>query len=378
MNTDANLPAAPLPATVDLRDFPYMPLDVVRLRDSELAVKTAGDEFRCAVLLWCAAWHQVPAGSLPDDDALLAVLAGFGRALKEWRKVKAGAMRGFERHSDGRLYHPVVVEKALDAWRSRLTQRWRTDCSRIKKQAQRSKAEARLPAFDAWMSRECPEAVPYLSSGTPMGTVSNVPEDSGTCPQGHPPIVPAKTSPREGKGSEVKTKTTPATSTETTPPVRPAAGAVPPDGEGPKPVSDSLSLEALRVGHAVGTRQHEAAGALHAVLSANGCKGTASHPQVVEWASQGVTVELLRKAIAEARKSNDGQLNPAYLAPIIERIRKGGDRKRETAAWATDDGACEAKARELGLWPAKPGEDWDGLRTRIRAAMSHRAEEGVR
>ena len=24
--------------------------------------------FRAGVLLWCAAWHQVPAGSLPDDD----------------------------------------------------------------------------------------------------------------------------------------------------------------------------------------------------------------------------------------------------------------------------------------------------------------------
>src|SRR5258707_15247488 len=93
---------------IDLRDFPYMPLDVVRLRDSELAVVLSGEEFRSAVLLWCACWHQVPASSLPDDDRLLASLAGFGRDLKGWKAVRQAALRGFKACSDGRLYHPVI------------------------------------------------------------------------------------------------------------------------------------------------------------------------------------------------------------------------------------------------------------------------------
>lgn len=96
-----------------------MPLDVARLRDSDLAAEASGEEFRAAVLLWCAAWHQVPAGSIPNDDKVIAHLAGYGRAPKEWKKVRAGALRGFVECSDGRLYHPHVADKANEAWASR-------------------------------------------------------------------------------------------------------------------------------------------------------------------------------------------------------------------------------------------------------------------
>lgn len=39
------------PQDCDLRDFSFMPLDVVRLRDSTLAIKATGEEFRAAVLV---------------------------------------------------------------------------------------------------------------------------------------------------------------------------------------------------------------------------------------------------------------------------------------------------------------------------------------
>lgn len=107
------------PQDCDLRDFSFMPLDVVRLRDSTLAIKATGEEFRAAVLLWCASWHQMPAGSLPDDDAELATFAGFGRVVKEFKKIKAGATRGWVKCSDGRLYHPVIAEKVIEAWREK-------------------------------------------------------------------------------------------------------------------------------------------------------------------------------------------------------------------------------------------------------------------
>lgn len=68
---------APLVAAeVDLRDFGFMPLDVLRLRDSDLMALSTGDEFKAAVALWCVAWHQVPAASLPNDDRLLAPSPG--------------------------------------------------------------------------------------------------------------------------------------------------------------------------------------------------------------------------------------------------------------------------------------------------------------
>lgn len=101
---------------IDLRNFPFMPLDVVRLRDSDLAAMSSAEGFRAAVLLWCASWHQVPASSLPTDDRILAKLAGFGRDIEKWADAKADALRGFIKCSDGRFYHPIIADKAIEAW----------------------------------------------------------------------------------------------------------------------------------------------------------------------------------------------------------------------------------------------------------------------
>ncbi|OAE96749.1 hypothetical protein AYJ54_36325 [Bradyrhizobium centrolobii] len=103
-----------------------MPLDVVRLRDSDLTVLASGEAFRAAVLLWCASWHQMPAASIPNDERILAKLAGYGRDVESWAKVRDDALHGFVECSDGRLYHPVVAEKALEADDHRKKQRERT------------------------------------------------------------------------------------------------------------------------------------------------------------------------------------------------------------------------------------------------------------
>lgn len=117
------VPAAPLvPVEVDLRGLPFMPLDVVRLLDSDLFALTSGDEFKAALSLWCKAWLQVPAASLPNDDRVLAHLSGAGA---RWRKVKGMALRGWQLCSDDRLYHPVIAEKALAAWEERVAYRER-------------------------------------------------------------------------------------------------------------------------------------------------------------------------------------------------------------------------------------------------------------
>lgn len=116
---------APLvPADVDLRGMPWMPLDTVRLIDSDLFALSTGDEFKAAVALWCKSWTQVPAASLPDDDRILAHLSG---TASRWKRVKAMAMRGWVRCDDGRFYHPVIAEKALEAWEERLEFRDKQD-----------------------------------------------------------------------------------------------------------------------------------------------------------------------------------------------------------------------------------------------------------
>jgi hypothetical protein len=116
----ADLPAPLVPAEVDLRGLPWMPLDTQRLLDSDLFALANAEEFRAAVTLWCKAWQQVPAGSLPSDDRVLAHLSGTG---SRWPKVKAMALRGFVLCNDGRLYHSVLVEKVADAWSERVRNR---------------------------------------------------------------------------------------------------------------------------------------------------------------------------------------------------------------------------------------------------------------
>lgn len=110
-------PAPLVPPDCDLRGLPYMPLEVLRLRDSDLALLASGDEFKASVLLWCAAWHQTPGGSLPSDDRVLNRLSGLD--AKTWKRARKSVLAEWIECSDGRLYHPVVAQKAVEAWEER-------------------------------------------------------------------------------------------------------------------------------------------------------------------------------------------------------------------------------------------------------------------
>jgi len=160
-----------------------MPLHVGRLRDSSLAISASGDEFRAAVILWCVAWHQAPAASLPDDDRVLAAYVGYARDPDGWAKVREGALRGFQLCSDGRLYHSVLAVCAIEAWDSKMRSRYGRECDRLKKAAYRAKADAVIPSFDEWkqyvaltgsdkfvprMSDGRPEDIPGTSLGNPL------------------------------------------------------------------------------------------------------------------------------------------------------------------------------------------------------------------
>lgn len=135
----SDLPEPLTPPDCDLRGMPYMPLDITRLFDSDFYVHSTGDEFKAAVTLWGKAFLQVPAGSLPDDDRVLAHLSNAGA---KWKKVRAMALRGFVKCMDGRLYHPTVCEKALDAWKARQAQRERTEAARAAREAKRAGSDS--------------------------------------------------------------------------------------------------------------------------------------------------------------------------------------------------------------------------------------------
>lgn len=154
-----------------------MPLQVARLRDSDLAAEADPEACWYAVLLWSASWHQLPAASLPNNDAVLMRLCGLGRDAKTWKKHRAGALRGFVECEDGRLYHPVVAEQAREAWQAKLVQRWRTECARIKKHNQRHGTAIVPPTMDAFIAGGC--------EPVPLDNVSVSPGTGGECPPGN-------------------------------------------------------------------------------------------------------------------------------------------------------------------------------------------------
>lgn len=126
-----DLPAPLTPAGCNLQDFPHTPILRSRLFGSSFHARSTDSEWRAGVTLWLKAWEQIPAGSLPDDDIELCRLAELARDLKTWKKLKAGAMRGWVLCSDGRLYHPVVAEVVTNALNAKAAQRDKTLKARI-------------------------------------------------------------------------------------------------------------------------------------------------------------------------------------------------------------------------------------------------------
>jgi uncharacterized protein YdaU (DUF1376 family) len=163
----------------DLRGLPFMPMDVVRLLDSDLFALATGEEFKAALALWCKAWLQVPAASLPDDDRVLAHLSGAG---VRWKKIKPMALRGWIKCSDGRFYHPVVAEKAAEAWKHRQAQR---DRANKRWGNAESKTSGNATANASASATAHATASPAAMQGT--GTVKGEKKESPP----NPPAIPA-------------------------------------------------------------------------------------------------------------------------------------------------------------------------------------------
>ncbi|MFE1598206.1 DUF1376 domain-containing protein [Methylobacterium sp. ID0610] len=123
MSTPSDLPAPLVPPDTDIGGLSAFLLDVERLFASELWALSTGEEFKAAVALWGRAWQQVPAGSLPNDERLLAAFSGAGA---RWKKVREVALRGFVLCSDGRLYHRVLCADVMRAAKTREDRRMRT------------------------------------------------------------------------------------------------------------------------------------------------------------------------------------------------------------------------------------------------------------
>jgi hypothetical protein len=343
-----DLPEPLTPAGCDLRDFAFMPLDVQRLRDSDLAALESPECCWSAVLLWCASWHQVPAASLPDDDRVLAQLAGFGRVVKEWQRVREGALRGWIKCADGRLYHPVVSDKACDAWESKFQQRWKSECARIKKHNQRHGTKTKFPTLDEFLSPDYRDPVPRDISPVSPGTTNGGPSD-----------VPRETpSKRDGEGDgdgeghrdKDKTQEEPVVVHTTAP------------EETPAPLPSEIA-------------PNSRAAAISILMRRNGVEGcNSANPIVQDWAANPkVTDDLLLTAADMAKKREVLRPGPNYLAPIIAQLLNPPKPKPSEDAWRRSDKGIEGKASELGIY-ARPGETHDALRERCESELRRRTQ----
>jgi uncharacterized protein YdaU (DUF1376 family) len=109
-----------------------MPLHIARLQRSKAWLMCKRDPQLAFYMmnLWMRSWHEVPAGSLENDDDVLADAAMC--PPREWDKIKEKVLRGWMLQGD-RLHHSVVQQIAAEAWERKQTQRQRTEKARQSK-----------------------------------------------------------------------------------------------------------------------------------------------------------------------------------------------------------------------------------------------------
>lgn len=135
-------PSPLVPLDCDLRDFPYMPIFVDRLRKSRTWIRARYQpEVGFANMnLWLSSWHNLPAGSLEADDFVLADAAMCD--MTRWREIRDEVMQGWVLCNDGRYYHPVVALCAIEAWKTRTRYRKTMAKARNEKAAKASQQTA--------------------------------------------------------------------------------------------------------------------------------------------------------------------------------------------------------------------------------------------
>lgn len=110
-----NLPDPPYPPDTHVRGWKFQ-IDHERLLSSDTWALAQPDERPWLLMVWHTAWVQRPAGAFTDDRAVIA--AKIGMPQKLFSAHADVLLRGFVRHSDGRLYHPVIVAQVID-WQER-------------------------------------------------------------------------------------------------------------------------------------------------------------------------------------------------------------------------------------------------------------------
>lgn len=212
----AIFPTPLTPATCDLRDFPRMMVDIPRLFASGFNAAASRNPIAWMIghKLWYRSWHQTPAASLPDDDEELCHLVELGFDVKTFRKAKDAAMRGWLKCADGRLYHPVVAEAALESWIEKLNQRLSSGAGNAKRwkstfdpkpiEDEIAEALTRLRMLNP-QSKSIAKLSRRLSGRAPDGVPPGQDNDPGGIADGNADVIPVQ-SQETGTGTGTERK----------------------------------------------------------------------------------------------------------------------------------------------------------------------------
>lgn len=183
-------------AGCDLRDFPFLPIEIGRLLNSRswLLAKQDPQVGFYMINLWMRSLHQIPAASVEDDDLILAELAMCN--LKVWSRVKDRVLRGWVKCTDGRLYHPVVAQKANEICEHRRNNKSRTALARRTLAAKRAGEQISVTDAVTELSLICEGGAPPPGSTPPSSSPPHPPNNYH--PTSNPPTHAQDARAREG------------------------------------------------------------------------------------------------------------------------------------------------------------------------------------
>jgi len=385
MTHSPDLPAPMTPPDCNLRGLPFMPLDTERLLDSDMMALSTGEEFKTALRLWCKSWNQEPAASLPDDDRILAHLAG--KELAAWRKVKAMALRGFVRCSDGRLYHPVIAEKAMEAMRRREEHQAARDGDNERKREEREDRKLLFAAL-----RDMGVILP--AKGTSTSRLREVAASRGisiSVTEGHKVVTVTPSGSLKESHGGVTAKTGTGTGTYIKDNAAAASHAHAPEREGappPPPLDAEKTPEEKAMAVAVWLRRLEQ-------TRGKPPRGINSgDPRIAAWIAAGITglqlLEAYNLALLDREATGDpGPITLGFLDVFVAKVLRppavqsavNGQRQAvpptDALAWATTASGIVAKGAELGVTQGD-NEPFPAFKLRVHAAAGLSEQDRAR
>lgn len=111
MSEGSLLPVEPM----DLRSYPMIMLDRGLLQQPAFA-ELSPEAHMAQISLVFSAWEEVPACSVPQHAATLAMMAGLGRDVTAWSRVSAEVLSYWQVAADDRLYFPPMFAAAHAAF----------------------------------------------------------------------------------------------------------------------------------------------------------------------------------------------------------------------------------------------------------------------